>query len=311
MSNSNLSPRLIGHLFACGTALVWGSTFICSKVLLEFYSPVQIMVMRFVLGYVFLWILRPKRLPFIWKQELRFLAMGILGCTLYFWAENTALTYTLAANVSIIVAMAPILTSVLAHFFTKDEKLHASIWYGFILAFLGVALVVFNGTVILKLNPLGDFLSFGAALTWACYSLLLKSCTGKFDSIVLARRVNFYGILTAIPLLFTEGAGKIPLGPLLQPKVIASIVFLGLLGSALCYVSWNIVVKNLGVVTANNYIYLQPFITMVIAALLLGEAISWMGIIGAVLIIGGVILASFPHHSKAGAACQNKQNASQ
>ena len=286
MSNSQFSPRFIGHFLASCTAFVWGSTFICSKILLEYYSPVQIMLLRFVLGYLFLWMLRPRLLPFHWKQELRFLTMGILGCTLYFWAENTALTYTLAANVSIIVAMAPILTSILAHFFTKDEKLHSSIWYGFILAILGVALVVFNGTVVLKLNPLGDFLSFGAALVWACYSVMLKHCATQYDSIILARRINFYGILSAIPLLLLEGESHFPLQYIAEPKVLFSLLFLGLLGSALCYVAWNIVVKNLGVVTANNYI-------------------SWMGMVGAVLIIGGVIWASRPRKNQSDGICQN------
>ena len=286
------SPRLAGHMMALATAFVWGSTFICSKVMLAYYTPVQLMLMRFALGYVVLWLLRPRWLKFQLRQELIFLAMGILGCTLYFLAENNALHYTLAANVSIIVALAPILTAILAHIFTKDEKLHASVWYGFLCAMAGVALVVFNGTVVLHLDPRGDLLAFVAALSWAGYSLLVKRCTDQVDSILLARRVNFYGMLTGLPILFLRGEQHIPLEPLVQPQVWGSMLFLAVLGSAVCYVSWNLVVKYLGVVTANNYIYLQPFITILVAFLLLQEPISWMALVGAVLIIGGVILAS-------------------
>lgn len=296
---SGISSRAVGHLLASLTMLVWGSTFICSKLLLISYSPVQIMMLRFALGWLVLFIMRPRRLPFnSIRQEMSFLAMGILGCTLYFWAENTALSYTLAANVSIIVAMAPILTSILAHFFTRDEKLRPAIWAGFAVAFAGVAMVVFNGTIVLSLNPLGDLLAFLAALTWAGYSILLKHSAGRFDSILLARRINFYGIITALPLLFARGEAKIPLRPLLEPKLFVSLLVLAVLGSAVCYAAWNIVVKNIGVVSANNYIYFSPFITMVAAAVFLGEHISLMGVVGALLIIGGVILASRPPYEE-------------
>lgn len=99
--------RLTGYCFAAFTVVVWGSTFISSKVLLEFYTPAQIMLTRFILAYCALWLLRPKRLPLTLKQEGIFFLLGLLGCTAYFYTENTALSYTLASNVSIIVAAAP------------------------------------------------------------------------------------------------------------------------------------------------------------------------------------------------------------
>lgn len=149
------------------------------------------MMMRFFVGYAVLWLLRPRRLSVDRCTELCFFLLGLTGCTLYFWTENTALSHTLASNVSIIIAMAPILTSILAHFFTRDEKLHSAIRYGFAAAMAGVVLAVFNGAFVLKLNPLGDLLSLAAALCWAVYSVLLKRCSQEIDSVLLARRVTF------------------------------------------------------------------------------------------------------------------------
>ena len=165
--------KLTGWLCAAFTITVWGSTFISSKKLLGLYSPAQIMLTRFLLAYCALWLLRPRRLPLTRKRELGFLLLGLFGCSLYFYTENTALTYTLASNVSIIVAAAPILTAVLAHFAGEERFRRGTLW-GFLVAFTGVVLVVCNGTFVLKLNPRGDFLALGAAACWAVYSFLMR-----------------------------------------------------------------------------------------------------------------------------------------
>ena len=160
--------KLTGYLFALFTIAVWGSTFISSKKLLSVYTPSQIMLTRFLLAYCALWLLRPRKLALTWKQEASFFLLGLSGCSIYFYTENTALTYTLASNVSIIVAAAPIFTAILAHF-AGEERFHRSTLWGFLVAFTGVVLVVCNGTFVLKLNPRGDFLALAAAACWAVY----------------------------------------------------------------------------------------------------------------------------------------------
>lgn len=114
-----LSKRTsLGYFFALFTVVVWGTTFIASKQLLTAYTPARIMLMRFVLAYIALWMIRPRPLKLPWRSELRFAALGLAGCSLYFLTENTALLHTTAANVSIIVSAAPIFTAILAHFTT-------------------------------------------------------------------------------------------------------------------------------------------------------------------------------------------------
>ena len=81
----------LGHLMAIICVTIWGSSFVVSKGLMEFLYPVQLMMLRFLLAYGFVWILYPKWY-FRWKEEWRFLAMAIFANTLYYWAENTALT---------------------------------------------------------------------------------------------------------------------------------------------------------------------------------------------------------------------------
>jgi len=284
------------HIIALITIIVWGSTFIASRFMLDYFTPLQVMTMRFIIAYIVLLLMKPRFKKIIWKDELIFLLMGLTGCSIYFLAENTALTITSTSNVSIIVASSPILTALLAHIFTKDEKLKINTIAGFIIAFIGVAFVVFNGTFILKLNPIGDLLAFISALSWAIYSLILKNVVNRYDNILLIRKVMFYGLLTAFPFLLLE---KKPfnLEALANPKLLISILFLGVVGSGLCYLIWNLSVRKLGIVTTNSYIYVIPFVTMILAAILLKEQITIIGILGAILIILGVVITSSPKNS--------------
>ncbi len=283
--------KFVGHILALITIIVWGSTFISTKMLLSEFSPVQIMLCRFAIAYVVLWLIRPKYDKTGIKDELLFLLMGIFGCTVYFITENTALQYTLASNVSIIVASAPIITAILAHFFVKGEKLNKNIGIGFVVAFTGVALVVFNGQFVLKLNPAGDLLSLGAALSWAVYSVILRTCVDKYNSVMLTRKLMFYGFVTALPIAALEGK-EFPFDAFKIPEMLFCILFLGVIGSGICYVLWNKAISKLGVVITNNYIYINPFVTLVTGGIILKEPITVMGIVGAILIISGVVLSS-------------------
>ena len=134
-------------------------------------------------------------------------------------------------------------------------------------------------------------IALGAALLWAIYSILIKPYTEQYDSFLVTRRVFFWAFITAIPLmLMTDGMPN--LTPLFtQPKVLLSWIFLAVFGNAICFAIWNIAFQRLGVVITNNYLYASPFVTLIVGWLLLGEPVSLMSIIGAVLITVGVICA--------------------
>ncbi|WP_293728163.1 DMT family transporter [uncultured Phascolarctobacterium sp.] len=103
-----------GHLAALFTILIWGTTFIATKILLTALTPVEILFLRFALGLAALWLARPQRLRTQnYKQELTLAAAGLCGICLYYLLENIALTYTLASNVGVIISAAPFLTALL------------------------------------------------------------------------------------------------------------------------------------------------------------------------------------------------------
>ena len=286
------TQKIMGHFYAIFTILVWGSCFVLTKEMLTTYTAIQIIPLRMALAYVTLWVLRPKTLKLPRKDELMFILIGVTGGSLYFFLQNTALSYTYAANVSILVALAPILPVILAQLFSRrGERLGKYVYIGAVIAIVGVVLVVLNGQLTFHLNPLGDFIALGAAFMWALYSILIKKYTEQYDNFLVTRRVMLWAFLTSVPLMLVTD-GMPDLRPLFTtPRILLSWLFLGVFGNAVCFAIWNVAFKRLGVVITNNYLYASPFVTLAAGYLILHEEITLMSIIGAVLITAGVIVA--------------------
>lgn len=253
------TQKVMGHVYAIFTILVWGSCFVLTKQMLTAYTAIQIIPLRMGLAYITLWALRPKTLKLPWRDELMFILIGVTGGSFYFFLQNTALTYTFAANVSIIIALSPILTVILAQLFSRNgERLGKFVYIGAVIAIAGVVLVVLNGQLTFHLNPLGDLIALAAALMWAVYSILIKKYTEQYDNFLVTRRVMLWAFITAVPLmLLTDGMPD--LHPLFtQTNVLLSWLFLGVFGNAVCFAIWNIAFQRLGVVITNNYLYASP-----------------------------------------------------
>lgn len=280
-------------IVALVVVFIWGETFISTKVLItNGLMPADIFIYRFSLAYVCLWAFCPKQLWCdSWKDELVMVLLGIFGGSLYFLSENTALKFSTASNVSILVCSAPLLTALLISLFYKDERMNARQVLGSLIAFAGMALVVLNGSHVLNLNPLGDLLAVGAALTWGFYSLFMKNVSDKYGVRFITRKVFGYGLLTMLPyFLFVSPLNTDP-AILSQPAVWGNLVYLGLIASLLCFLTWNWCLPRLGTVRTTNLIYSQPFFTMLIAYVVLGERITWMAVIGTIILIGGMMMA--------------------
>ncbi len=281
-----------GHLAALLTIIIWGTTFISTKVLLVDFQPVEILFFRFVMGLAALYLVYPRRLKgTILRQEAVFIAAGLCGVCLYYLLENIALTFTMASNVGVIISVAPFFTAVLSHLFLKkEEKLRANFFIGFIVAMAGIALISFNGTS-LQLNPFGDLLALLAAFVWACYSILTKIISSfGYNTVLTTRRVFFYGILFMIPALFLFDF-RLDLARFAHPVYLLNILFLGLGASALCFVTWNFAVKLLGAVKTSIYIYLTPVITVAASVLILREPFTWSTAAGTVLTLAGLLIS--------------------
>ena len=268
--------KAAGHLAAIFTMLIWGTTFISTKVLLEDLSPLEILVLRFVAGYIFLWIIRPVPLKAgSLKQEGIMIVAGITGIGIYYLMENIALTLTQASNISVIVSIAPIFTGILAH-----------------------CLITFQKGETVELNPLGDFLGVAAAAIWGVYSICSRKIAGfGYDTIITTRRTFFYGILfmlCALPFMDFH----LSLSALLKPVNLGNIIYLGVGASAICFVTWNYAVKSLGATRASVYIYGIPVVTILMSIPLLHEVITFQAMAGTVLTLVGLLISEWPFSPK-------------
>lgn len=292
--------RLQGHALAAFTILVWGMTFISTKVLLRTFTPLEIMIARFSLGFTALlfagkgW-MRAKR-PL---HEVLFALAGLFGVTLYFLMENIALSYSSASLVGVIVAAAPLFTAIFAAVLLR-EKLSFWFFLGFVCAMAGVALSSLSSVSELHFSPLGALLGIGAALVWGAYSVLVRRIGAMgYPTVPLTCRIFGYGFLFLLVPACIEG---FPSGfaAWAEPLQLANLVFLGLVASATCFATWNRAVFLLGPVQTSVYIYAEVVVTIVGSALILHERMTPVMWVGTVLALTGLIISEHHPHRAAG-----------
>lgn len=288
MKNKNTA----GHLSALITILIWGTTFIATKILLNNFSPIDILFFRFVIGFIALIVVYPYRLKVTNKKhELTFACAGLCGVTLYYLLENIALTFTMASNVGIISSVVPFFTVILTYLFLKEEPLLINFFIGFVIAITGIFLISFNGTSNFHLNPLGDLLAILATLIWAIYAVLTRKISNYgYHTIQTTKRVFFYGILFMLPALFLFDF-QLKLERFANPVSLFNILFLGLGASALCFITWNYAVKVLGAVKTSVYIYVVPIVTLFTSIIVLHEQITYLTASGTILTLAGLFIS--------------------
>ena len=269
--------------------IVWGLTFLFSKHLMDYLTPVQLMTMRCLIAFAILWAVRP-----VWSFDIRtewvFVLMAVFGNVLYFTTENLALTHTYTSEVCILTSMTSMMSLVLMHLVFRDPVGRGQT-VGFIISLIGVALVAFNGSVVLDLDPVGDVLALASALSWAVYGVLLRRFGDGFDIVVLTRKMMFYGFLMGVMLILVEGE---PFDPayLVEPLNLVSLLFLGGLGSCMCFILWNRSVRTLGVIRSNVFLYAMPVVTLFAGHAVFGETITPMAVAGMVLVVSGMLMAN-------------------
>lgn len=286
---------LAHHLLAVLVFVVWGSTFMSTRLLLEVgLSPTEIFALRASIAYVVLLLLYPKQVGCLpWRDEGIMALLGVLGGSFFFFVQNTALLYTQTTNVALLVCTAPLLTALLAVCYQREKSFSWQLLLGGGITLLGVAIVVFNGQfghVAISLQ--GDCLAFLAAVSWAFYQLLIKGVSTRYTALLITRKVFFYGLITILPnfLFFPE---DLHVQLYAQPIVWSNILLLSLIASLFCFWVWTIVVERIGAVRSAYYIYLNPIVAMIGGYLLLDEPITYEAVGGALLILGGVFCSEY------------------
>ncbi len=285
MPNSKVFP----YIEASFAAIVWGASFIATKVALQDVSPVTIVWMRFAMGVVVLGaaVILRKQFSIPNKNEWGYFALlGFLGITFHQWLQSNGLQTSEAGTTAWIVATTPVFMALLGWLILK-EGLSAIKIFGIVSAFIGVLLVVSDGNLasisIGKFGAPGDVLIMISSVNWAVVSALSR----RGLKIYSAGMMVFY--LMAFGWLFTSalfvGGGYYVEIPALTLNGWLGIAFLGVFCSGLAYIAWYDALQALSTAGTGVFLYIEPLIAMIVAFFVLGEAITVASLIG-----GGVIL---------------------
>ncbi len=289
-----MSETVKGHLSASVTVMIWALTFISTKVLLKDFLPIEILFIRFLIGFLVLTVVSRRRLSFNgWSKEKYSMIAGLFGVFLYYYLENVALTHTLAMNVGIIGSVSPFMTALISRFVLKQGTIPKIFVLGFICSMIGISLISLSGT--LNVDPIGDGLALIATVCWASYSLIVKKISTFGEGTIAAtQRIFFYGLLLMLPVLFLS-IDSLDVSRFAQLGNLSNLLFLGVGASALCFVTWNFSVKTLGAVRATVYIYTIPMLTTIASVAILGETITIKTVFGILLTLTGLILSELPN----------------
>jgi drug/metabolite transporter (DMT)-like permease len=286
--------RILAYIEVTLAVLVWGGSFVATKVALQEVAPAAVVWLRFGIGMLILGAAVVIRRQFILpeRKDLAYLALlGFIGITFHQWLQSTGLQTAQATTTAWIVATTPVFMALLGWMVLK-ERLAGTQVAGITLAAFGVLLVVSNGNLasigLGQFGTWGDFLVLLSALNWAIFSALSRRGLMTYKASPMIFYVMGFGWLFS-SLWFFSGAGLGQLAQLSRAGWLA-IAFLGVFCSGLAYIFWYDALQNMPVAQAGAFVYIEPFVTVVVAALILGEPMLWTSLLGGGLILAGVIL---------------------
>ena len=293
------------------TAFFWGGTFVAGKWAVREAPPFTVALLRFALATAVLFAMiawdagrgstpggapAPKGV----KQWAGLFTLGLTGMFLYNFFFLKGLSLTTAANGSLIVSLNPLLTALLSAALLK-ERIRPIRWAGLLLALAGVGVVVTNGSfeALGSGSPnTGDLLLLGAPLMWAIYTVLGKKVLAHLPPLPATAYAALFGTLLLFPAAVLEGPLSRTVSTL-TPWGWLSVLQLALLGTVAGFVWWYEGVAELGASRAAVFVYLVPLFGVLLASLVLSEAVGPAKIAGGILIVGGVYIGTLAEREKA------------
>lgn len=280
---------------------VWGASFVATKISLQYVAPSILVWLRFTMGVIILGlaVVLNKQFSLPKGRDWGYFAiLGFLGITFHQWLQSTGLLTAQATTTAWIITSTPIFIALLGLFILKEGL----VWYqvaGIILATFGVLLVVTKGNLLSltagKFGTTGDFLVMISAINWAVFSTLSRPGLKKHPSTLMMFYVMSFGwVFTSILFLANSGIRQITSIPW---NGWIAIAFLGVFCSGIAYIFWYDALKVLPVAQTGAFLYLEPMITVIVAALILREAILLATLLGGITILIGVWLVNRPIQS--------------
>jgi drug/metabolite transporter (DMT)-like permease len=293
MNNQGNKVAMVKALFA---VIVWGASFVATKLALQYIAPNTLVWLRFSMGIIVLGVAVGLSGQFSLPQGKDwgyFALLGFIGITFHMWLQSTGLVTAQATTTGWIIASIPIFIALLGYLVLK-ERLAWIQWAGILLATLGVLLVVTKGDLLSltagRFGTPGDILVLISAPNWAVFSILSRPGLKKHPATRMMFFVMSFGWLFT-SLLFFAGPGIEQIASIPWDGWVA-ITFLGVFCSGIAYIFWYDALQVLPVAQTGAFLYLEPVVTVIVAGLLLQERILLASLIGGITILIGVWLVN-------------------
>jgi drug/metabolite transporter (DMT)-like permease len=282
---------LIPHLLLLAAVVIWGWTFVGTKILVAELNAVEIYAARLAIGVPFLGLLLLVRRvrPHFTRADVTRLALGGVILTVHFLIQAVALTTTSASNSGWIIAVTPLVLAVVS-FLALRERLGWSAVAGIAVALLGVLLLVSRGRLrdLGTLQTTGDWLMLVSTLTWAIYTVVMRDVARRCNPLAVTFGVMLAAaVITGVLLPLTGDPSRMRS---LSPRGVLALLYLGIAGLALGNWFWQVGIAAVGAARAGLYLYLEPLATVALAVPLLGEPFGVFTALGGGLVLAGVYL---------------------
>lgn len=284
---------------ALGAAFFWSFSFIWFKIAYLGYQPITVVIFRLAISAVLISVIAwgLKRLQKPSKKDIGlFILMSFFEPFLYFIGESYGLIYISSTVAAVIVATIPLISPVAAWFFYR-EKVGWMNAAGLLFSFLGVGLVVLNGSFRFDASPLGVGLEFMAVLAAISYSIVLRNLVGRYNTFTIIAWQNFIGVILFLPIWLIFEFNDFVSKPF-HPQAFRAIVFLAVFASTLAFVFFTQSIRHLGVNRSNTFINLIPVFVAVLSFFILNESLEIQQIGGIVIVVTGLFLAQLKRKRK-------------
>lgn len=275
------------------TVIIWGCSFVATKICLHYITPFELLGLRFLIALPLMYlIIFLNKIKFEFGKYKKRLLLGSGLITAHFFIQITGIKYTSATNTGWIIAVTPLVMAVLARSVLK-EHLNMRIVAGIVVATAGIILLVSGGRIrdLGWISSYGDWLILASAHTWALYSIATRDLSRSNNPLaVTTALITFPALIVVGIMLFTSDWAEIIRLP---GEAIISLLFLGFFAMALAHWFWQIGVARIGAAKAGIFLYLEPLATTALAIPYLGEPFGYAGAVGGILVLIGVWLGQY------------------
>lgn len=287
-----MSRTTLGTLSGLGAASIWGAMYVVSKVVLDIIPPFALITTRLLLGGATLYLVMLLRgAPPMGRTDfVRVFGVGVVGYGISLGLQFVGTKMSTAANGALVTSATPAFVLLIA-FWLLHEPITGRRLLALAISTLGVVAVVDPRNAALNASLFwGNLALVGAALTWALYSVLIRVVTRNLDVLTVSLVAFLGGLPLSLPAgvieFRTVGFGTI------TPWVVAGVLFLGIVCTALAMFMWNNAFALLDAGRASLTFFAQPVVGSLLGWLLLHETISPLFLVGGALIAAGLILVS-------------------